>query len=290
MSESMNHARRVGIGLTAPTTVEIEFLSCTLGKQGQHVQSDGIRGDRERRAESVVEGVIACDGELVVEPRPDNLELLLRIALGGAPSGGVILPAATLPLVYVDVDKGAGAYRYACYVDTLTIRSAVNTPVQFAFGLVGMSETSITFPNIASTLSVLPPFIHHQLVANIDDVARKVANLEIGIANNCVRDRYYNSQTRLSAPPQDFIVTAAADFPFTSDESDLYDMAVAGLAGDFTWTAGNTSLLLEFGAMQKPVMSPPINGRNGEVIQRLAFQSRKVGTTPSIKATVDATT
>lgn len=288
MAETMNHARRVGLGLTAPTTLQVEFLTCTLGKQGQHVQSDGIRGQRERQSESVVEGIDDVGGELSLEPRVDNLETLLRIVLGGTPSGGVILPAAALPTFVVDVDKGQDVFRYAgCVVDTLTIRSSVNTPLQFSYNIVGTTEVgSTTFPSIANTLSALQPFIHHQLVATIDDVARKVANLEVTIANAVLRDRYYNSKTRLSAPPQDFIVSVSADLPFTADEADLYNVPVAGMPGGLVWTSGSTSLDLAFGAMQKPVLSPPISGRNGETVQRLTFQSRRLSTTPSITATV----
>lgn len=288
---SMGWATRTGIGFGADTaaTKEYEFLSNSVRKVAQHVQSDGIRGIRGRQSESVVEGTYGVDGDLVLEPRIDEIEALLELALGGTASAHVVNPADLLPEFLLDVAKGNDSYRYAgCKVNSLTIRSAANQPLQFALSIAGKTEASITFPDIRSTLSAARPFIHHQCVFTIGGTARKVANVELTINNALILDRFFNSQTRTEIPEGDRICTVAADFPNTTDENDLYNIAIAGLGtNSIVWSSGGTSLSLALAKLQAPAEGAQITNRNTEVGRRIAFDIRRATSTAEIVATID---
>jgi hypothetical protein len=288
MTAAMGRAARVGIGATSgsATTHELEFISCGIAKQEQHIQSDGIRGSRERYSASVVEGTINVGGPLVLEPRPEDLDLILPWILGAAESVDVF-DVAEAPLTYgVDIYKIADSFRYAgMRVNTATFSSQPNQPLQLELDVQGTSETAgITFPTIAATLSAKAPYIHHQLTLTLNAVARQCSRISIAINNALILDRFMNSQTRAELPSGDRIVTLSVDVPY-GDESNLYDLAVGGIEGTAVYTNGTDTLTFTFGQLQVPARSPIINARGQEIGLTLEFQARNDGTANSIKVT-----
>ena len=292
-SPNMGFARRVGAGATAPSTKEFEFLSCGVEKVAQHLQSDGIRGIRGRQGESVVDGVYTVGGPLVLEPKPDEWGFWLLRMLGGGSNPNYTL-AETVPDFVLDVEKGADVFRYAgMKVNTWSIRSAANQPVQLTLDLQGKTETGgITFPSISGTLSLLQPYVHHNTAGAITlgGVAYEADNLEISGSNALVLDRFLNSQTRTALPESDRIITVAADFPFGDQTDALYNLAVAGLSSNsIVWTNGTYSLTLNFPKLQAPTSGPQINARTGEVMRRITFQARRSGSSAECSAANDET-
>lgn len=284
-TSSMGHQTRIGISKASPTTQEIEFISCDMGAKNQHVQSDGIRGQRGRQSESVLDGIIDVSGSLVLEPRYEDLIVMLELILGTAAAPNYTL-AEVVPFFTLDFKKIADTYRYAnCKVNTATFRSARNQPLQLTLDIVGKTETgSISFPNIAATLSALQPYIHHQLVMTIGGTAYELDNLEVSISNALLTDRYNNSQTRTDIPEGDRVITVSATFPFTTDQAALYGMAVAGLAGANTavWTNGAHVLTMTFGKLQAPTISPGVGAKNQEITRTIQFNARKIGATAEL--------
>jgi len=294
---TMNYARKVGTSASGPSTLQHEFLRCTVAKQAAHVLSDGITGVRGRQSETVVDGTYTVGGELAVEPRPDTLNWWLQQILGGTPTGtpAVVALAEVLPTFTLDVDKGAKAMRYAaCKVNTATFRSSAGQPLQLSMDIQGTTEDStITFPSISGTLSLLQPYMHHNIGLTgltIGGTNFKADNVEVSIDNHLMLDRFFSSQTRIDMPEQDRTVTLNCDFPFTSDEvATLYDIGVAGLAGTLRYTAGGYSLLWTFAKLQAPTVGPVIDQRTGEVLKRISFVARRLASADEVTATNDAT-
>lgn len=290
---TMGHARRVGMGATASAaaTREFEFLSCTVAPDNDHIQSPGIHGYRDYIAEGVAEGVKRVRGVLELEPRPDDLAFLLPYILGAAASGNNFALAETLPDFILDVDKGPKIVRYAgCKINSATFRSSANRPLSLSLDIVGQTETDgITFPSIASTLSTMQPYVHHQGVLTINSVVYNADDLEMVIDNSLLADRFFMSQTLIGIPEGDRIVGVSFTSPFTSDENALFNLAVAGLGGSLAYTNGAVSFTSTFGKLQKPQKGPGIPGKAQEVTNRHAFQSRRTGSTPSIAVVNDST-
>lgn len=291
---TMGWLTRFGLGATAAAaaTREFETLSNGLIKDAQHLDVEGMRGDRGYRSEDVVEGVYTVGGPVVLEPRPDDLAFLLPYILGAAASGTTFAVAATLPDLIADAVKGLSSYRYAgVKVNQATFRSAMNGKLTLTMDLQGKTETSgITFPSISSSLSALQPYVHHQLVATIGGTAYKVDNVEVTIANNLKLNRHYNTQTRQSLPEGSRVISVALDVPFTTDEASLYDIAVAGLGTNtLVWTNGNYSFTITLANLKAPTKGPPIQSRGEEVGFRLNFVARSSGSTQAIVCTNDST-
>lgn len=292
MAASLHHASRVGVGATsgAASTLELEFLSCGIGKDAQHVQSDAVRGNRDRISETVVEGVYSAGGSLVLEPRQAELDFFLPKILGGGSNPTYTL-AATVPEFGVDVEKVADCYRYAgMKVNSATFSSGPNQPLQLAMDIQGKTETgSISFPSIAGTLSDVPPYIHHELVLTLGGTAYDCQAISITLDNSLMLDRFMNSQTRTELPAQDRFITVDCTIPF--ETTALYDVAVAGIAGSAVWTKGAFSLTFSFAKLQVPSKPVIIQGRGGELLQQLQFVARKDATTPtnSLIVTHDST-
>lgn len=291
---TMGHARRVGIGATASAaaTREFEFLSCTVAPDNEHVQSDGMHGYRDYIAEGVVEGVKRVRGVLEIEPRPDDLAFLLPYILGAAASGTTFALAETLPDFILDVDKGPKICRYAgCKVNTATFKSAAGRPLSLALDIIGQTEDSTIspFPNIASTLSVLQPYVHHQGVLTLGGTVFNADDLEMLIDNALLGDRFYMSQTLIGIPEGNRIVTVSFTSPFTTDENTLFNVAVGGLTGSLAYTNGGVSFTSTFGKVQKPQKGPGLPAKVQEVTNRHVFQARRTGATPSINVVNDST-
>lgn len=287
---AMGHQARFGAGSTATVDHEFEFLSNGLVDTKAIIQSDGMHGSRARRQESVVEGLIAVGGTVVIEPRSDDLDYWLPNVMGTGtnPTFGF---AEELPAFYCHSVKGMkNPIHNLCYINTARFSSRAGQPLQLALDIQGTSVTlGTSFPSIAASLSTRRPYIHHELVCTLGGSPYKVDNVELTINNALKTDRYWNTQTRQGLPATDYQIGLSIDFPFTTDEASLYDIATAGVTGTLVWTKGTVSCTATFAALQAPLESPPVQSRGAEVGFRVNFQGRKTGSTAALVWTNDST-
>ena len=289
---TMNWARRIGFAATAPTTKQLEFISCTGGESRPHIDAPGIRGYRDELQTAVVEGLIIPDLQISMAPRYDELVLLLPHILGAAAAGTLFDLADSVPTCVFDVDWGQDIMRYAgCKISKAVFRSSKGGHLTLDLTVNCLTQTgSIAFPSIASTLTVVQPYIHHNLVATIVATAYKIDNFEFTIDNQILSDRHFNSQSRVDLPEQGRLTTISGDFPHTTDESALYGQAVTGVAATWVYTLGATSLTFttpKIAAAKEPIN---ITGRMGELVHRINFKVRKPdNTTATWSITLDST-
>ncbi len=284
MTVVVGHATRFGAGSGNTSTEEYEFLSCDLGADGSHREATGMRGSRSQFETSVVDGTEAVDGSVVIEPRPNDLTNWLPRILG---ANGVA--ASTVPEFVCNVERSAESNLYSgCKVDRATFTASSTQNLQLALDIVGKTETTQAFPNIASTLSVLQPYVLHQAVLTLGGNTYAMDNLEIVIANNLLRDRFYNTQTRSEIPEGGRLVTLGLDNPFNSSDTELYDIARDGLAGSVVFTNGNYSITFTFTNLKMPRARQPIAGRDQALDKRLALTSYATANAAEIIITNDA--
>ncbi len=292
MGASMGWATQLGIHTSDPVTRQYEYLSCGIGKQGSHVQSVGARGSRSHIAESVNEGPYAVGGPLVMEPRPDELTLLLPWIMGSTFSGTTIVIGDTLTDRYVTIDKVAKVYTYAgCRVNSARFRSSAGQNLRLEMDVQGKTEATGnagSFPAISASLSSLQPYIMHQGVITLNAVTREVDNLEIGIDNFLILDRFNNSQSRTELPSDDLGISLTVDNPFTATDIALYDMAVAGVAGSVVFTNGARSVTFTFANLKVPAQVIQA-ARQGEIIHRLPLVAYRTTATACLTVVNDET-
>jgi len=275
---SMGHATGIKIG-----TQQYDFLSCTVAKQGALIQSEGIRSTRSRLAQAITQGPYSVGGQIAMEPRPDELAILLPYILG---AGGALAEAVSD--FTLTVNKVAGCYDYTgCKVNRATFRSAAGQNLQLILDILGKAEASQTWS--AGTLSVQQPYVHHQGVLTLNSVGYPFSRAEVVIDNGLIADRFNNSQTRTAIPEGDRIVLLGCDMPFTPDTKVIYDPAAGGWAGSLVYTNGAFSITFSFANLQGPANPVEIRGRNIELMLPQTLQAYKTGATAEVVVTNDST-
>lgn len=287
MTASMMHATRVALGATSGSaaTREVDFLSCTIGKQGSHIQSEGMRGTRSYISELVNDGTYNVGGQLVLHPRPVELDMILPFILGGSETADDFPLAETLPEFGVDVYKVAQVCRYAgMKVNQATFRCGPNQPLTLEMDVQGKTETTgISFPSLTNVSNVAP-YVFSEMTLTLDSVAYPCFSVAVTINNNLMLDHHMNSQSRTELPEQSRVITLQTSVQMTSTEaSALYAGSVAGIAGSLAFAKGNYALTLAFAKLQRPVEPVVIPQRNGEVVLNLSFVARKDATTPTME-------
>ncbi len=265
----VGHATRFGAAASGNASDEFEFISCDFGSDTSHRVPEGMRGDRSLREQSVVEGTISAEGTVVLEVRPDDIEAWLPRILGSNTD-----VAATVTAFSCHVERSAECNLYsACKVDRATFTASSTQNLRMSLDIVGTAETAVAFPSIAATLSDLQPYVLHQAVITIGGNTYAGDNLEIVVANNLLRDRFFNTQTRTEIPEGSREVTLSLDNPFNSDDTELYTIDRDGLAGNVKFTNGNYSITFTFANLKMPRTRQGISGRNDALDKRLTFTS-----------------
>ncbi len=274
---SMGHATRIGSSASGAATREYDFLTCQIGKTKELIVSDGVRGTRSYLDQQAVFGPYVVGGVVTMDVRPDDLDTLLPLILGGTETAGSFPLAETLPESDWTVDKEVKVYTYAdMKVNTANFSGNSGQKLQLALDLQGKTETegnAGTFPAISGTLSVKRPYIFHQVTLTLDSVAREFNQFNLLIDNALLLDRTMNSATRTQIPEGNRRIILTVQSPFTSDEIALYDLAIAGITGTLVFTDGTDTLTFTFANLKKPTRPVGIAGKTQEIMQPLELQA-----------------
>jgi hypothetical protein len=111
-----------------------------------------------------------------------------------------------------------------------------------------------------------------------------VAEFELAIDNRLVTDRFMNSITVVTLPEGDRMITLRTTHAWASQNTDLYNQALAGAAGALAFSNGGSSTAFNFGALQVPAESPGTAGKQ-EILLRLNMVARKTGSTLELSVT-----
>ncbi|MBA2116789.1 phage tail tube protein [Bremerella alba] len=273
--QAMGHATQLGLGpqhATSLATRQFEFQSCTLNRQQNLIHSGGIRGQRAPLGDFTQPGTSSVGGNLVLLPRPDDLDFLLPYLLGGAEVSDVFDLAETLPELVATVDKDLLVETYrGLKVAQAIFRSKQGQPLSLELQLEGKTKDASTaagtFPSISSTLSEKLPYVHHHASWTFDDTAIAINDLVLTIDNGLELDHFNNSQTRTSLPAGEQTITLAFTTPHNADFADhLHEIAASGVsAAQLAFDNGSDSLTIDFGLLQKP--ETPINIRGKQSIR-----------------------
>lgn len=272
---------------------QYEFNSESLKMVQSHVDTGGIRGTRSIVKDRVRISQEAIGGSIVMNPTPIELDAWFPRILGAAESSDIFALAETLPVWSVLVDRGAKRHIYtSLYVDRATFTGAQGQLVSMTIDAIGKTEitsaTSVpgTVPAIDSAQGYV--FTDTTFALSADASATEVVSWQIVINNMIDPSKYRNSLTRTQIMPTSRMVTLSMVVPYTSDELDLYDQAVAGAAGTLTLTNGLVSTLFTFANLKAPAESPVITGRGNETFLNLNMQAFMSSSTRELVITHDS--
>lgn len=290
---SMGHQAQMAFDSVLPfdgSSIPLEFRDESMGKQSEILDTAGVRGTRSHVRERTRTGTNTAGGVVNFHMSPIMLDHLLPVILGAAEAADVFDIAETLPQFQIMVDRVAKVFTYNnCRVNRATFRGTQGQICELALDIQAESETegaAGTFP--ALTMPTDEPYVFSDGVLTLLSTAREFESFEIVVDNVLDVDRHMNNTGRSELPSTDRVVTCRFTFPFTPDETDLHDMALAGAASaTFVLTnadTGGNTCTFDFATIQFPKTSPSVPGRD-EVKLTLQGTARKVGSTSEIKVT-----
>lgn len=259
-----------------------EFYSEDLLKLDTLVNPNTIRGTRSPCAARTRLGPHRVFGPIHMPVSPATLAIWAERFLGAARSTNTFALAESLPAFGCLFDRIGNTFEYTNnYVDRVIIRgqqfeSGGQITVDMTLDIIGTDEnTGVSYPAVTLDCSSIAKqaFIFSDLAVTLNSSARKIFNFMLMIDNH-LDPRYANSLSPTSIRPMDRTVRLRTTNPFTSDESDLYQMAVAGAAGSLVMTNSTVSATFNFDRLQCTTKSPVVAGKM-EIPLYLDFISRK---------------
>ncbi len=276
------------------------FVSESIAKKGMIVERTGLRGTRSHVADDTRVGPYTVNGQLVLEPTPEDLAIWLPRILGAAPTGDTPPQynlAETLPSFTLAIDRVAKVFTYAgCKVNRATFSGAQGGLLRLTLDLVAQSESvgaAGTFPSLTPTAT--QPYIFSDLALTLASASREVKQFSLVVDNSLITDRFMNSLTIVNAPEGDRTIRLATTHAWAAANSDLYAQALAGAGGTLQLTnaLGGTPPIgyrttFSFATLQSPDRSPQVPGRQ-EIFLNLEMVARKVGGADEMSVTHDST-
>lgn len=288
---SMGYAAQLGMGATSTISEAYEFISETLTTNTEHLDTDGIIGTRSQRSETVVEGKIKIAGTIKLRPKAAELANLWQRILGGTPTGTapVTYPVAeVVPYFWIMIDKVGKVFQYnECKINKATFTFEEGKIVELDLEIVATSCTITAAGTFTAglTLTAAQPFVWYNATYTFNAIARSVKKATVVIDNQLLQDEYRNSQTVQVIQEGKRIVTIESTTPFTSDETDLLSLAVAGVPATVVATAGATTLTMTFAAVAAPQHDPNVAGISQEITKDTTFTARSLGAAKEIVVT-----
>lgn len=242
----------------------IEAITCSMRQVETRLHSGGLRGTRSRHQSRNRIVSQRSTGTFVCNPTAAEIDWLLPYILGGATAGGVTDVANTLPTFSMLVDKGSKRFVYTgCVVGRAVFAASQGGAVSLSLDIEATAEATgsdTAFPSAVPFTSA-SFFVLSDCAFTWLSSARKFSQFELAIDNMLDADRFNNSLTRAQIVGQDRAVQLSLNTPYTSDNVDLYAVAVAGGSGTLAVADGSVTYTVAFGNMRANNEGPELGGK-----------------------------
>jgi hypothetical protein len=256
---------KLGIGAApGPATVGLDFQSETLVLEEEFGDPAGLRGSRSHPASRVRPVRRRVTGGLTLQPTAAEFAAVMPYVMGGVVSGNNIPLGEVLPLMAVQVVRGAGLFTYATtMVNRATIRGTPGGRIGLELDLLGLDEAvgaASSFPSLS--LDGSSPFTFGDAAGGftLNGTTINVFSVAITI-DNAVQAREVNSLTPTVLYSTDRIISWDVDLPFGDAEA-MYGLAAGGVPVSIAFTNGGLSATFASPKLQVPRRSPNVADRN----------------------------
>ncbi len=259
------------------TGIAVEFLSENIRKKGRHIGNNGIRGTLSEAKERVRNGASYFSGEIVMYISPNDIANFGVNVLGMTESpSGTFTVDDTLPYFGLLIDRDEGVVEFKnCMLDYWILQSRAPSfgeegepdMVLFRLGVIASEESTGTAwpgsPPALGTAAADAPYTFADTDGQIS-LAGSTRDVEefIIVNRNFLKPKYTNSLLPTSIRPRWRLLQARFRVPWNSNNTNLYGLAVAGVAGSVTMVNAGLSTALTFGTLQVPDDSPVIPGKD----------------------------
>lgn len=261
------------------SSIWLEFLSETITKTTEKVNSAGIRGTRTHCSERTRDGSTRVSGQITFECSRILMDNILPGVLGANESANVFAPAETIPDVYFLIDKRTDIVRInEAKLGRMTIEGSQGQTVRVTIDIeaesitVGQSWPSDNYPERSM------PYLFSDLGdVTIEGESREPAEFGVTVDNVLDGDTFLNSRTRdETITATDRIVTTYCTLLAETANADLDTCAVAGAAVSYVLTHADEAssvLTIALGRVAWNDAIPTIDGK-GTKLLRLEGQAR----------------
>lgn len=289
MAASMGPIMQFGCDPSSTTASEkYKFRNPALSFNELLDNQEGIRGTREETSERTVQNTRAPRYSLRLFPNAVELDTWLTRIMWGAESVDVWNFSDTQPAGFVSVFDLVTArwYLTGCQVDKATFSWEQGGPLALDLEVEALdfSTDATVFPTLS--FSLVPHYIASENVLVHNAATLKFRSGRIMIDNLLKKDRFLNSQTRISLPSMGRKTLWEVSGPY-GDNSALFGLAATGVACTQTFTKSGRSTLFSAGAVHFPREFPQPQERD-EIMLPLVGECRKVSTTGSLIVTNDS--
>lgn len=273
---------------------QYEFISESVRMVQAHVDSIGVRGTRSRVKDHVRIGQEMVGGSVSMMMTPVELDAWLPRILGTAESADSFVVAETVPDFSMLFERGASRCWYpGCKLARAVFTGGPGQLIGCTLDILGKTETidtSTVWPVSIPAIDTGQPYVFSDLTFALgaDTSADDCLGFTLTI-DNALERRFPNSVTATEIFATDRIVTLDMVLPYTADEKDLVDQAVAGGTGTMTWTNGGQSTLFTFANLKAPNETPITPGRAGERTCTLRMMAYMSSSTRELVVTHDST-
>jgi hypothetical protein len=258
-------------------------------------QDEGHNGTPFYASEGVVKTSEAGSGSVVLQPRADELRVILPLLLGGTFAGNIIEPDINGYCQYFKAsrDVKVAVFEFLnCKTSQWTLSSSRSqSKLQLDWGIEACGsarQAAGTFPVL--NFSTQPPFVHTSSTFTIDGRVVPVDDVQLSGNNNLTTDLFYNSVTRTALPAGRQMFTLTATSPFdTSLDLAWMDIASASVAASIVYTtaSGTLSLTINIPAMHPVIPTPQTPAGEQPVrFEQIVWTARSKGTGGSYQAPI----
>lgn len=278
---------QLGIAASNPVNAAFEFISCGLKMREVQTNSEGIRGTRSRLSHRTRITRREISGPIVMNPTALELDKLWGWMLGGTiPGTSPWSVGDVMNEMFITVDKVAKVFTYAgCIAARWSLSGASGQPIRLTIDVEGETETMAnagTFPSLAIPTDNF--FVFSDLTATIGGTARKFGSFNLSCDNLVDPDRYLNALTRTEIAGMDRMVQLQLGTPYTTDNTDLVQAAIAGAAASIVLTDGSSTYTFAIANAKIPSVGPDVEGKQ-EIQSPISVMCYNDGTDPELKVT-----
>jgi hypothetical protein len=269
---------------------ELEFIieGTQIGLNEQFLDSAGGTGSRSRPSERVRRGIRAVQGQLVFQPSPLELDILLPWALGGSKSTNTIPLAETVPARWLRTRRDDVWHTYDnCKVDQITFSANEGSPLVVSMSFQGFDETASDAPTTPTALDIAGgPYVFHDCVLTVAGTEYAFRQFSLSVSN-ALEMRHNNSITPTSIHATDRQVQVSLGLPY-GEATALYGSALGGVAVVATFTNGSRSLVMTMPKVQAPKQGLEFGTRAAMTLPWTGI-ARRDGSTAELTITNDST-
>lgn len=271
----------------------VEFVSHSIRQTTDILPDDGIRGTRSRVLERLALGNVHVAGNIVFEPTPVEVAILLPYAIGSTSTATTLNDAMTD--VTVVIDSGTVLDTYVGRFNKITFAGEPGQKLKCTVDFIGKTRT----PGTGGTLGGTPDLTVRSYVTTdmgtgltINSTAYAIDRFEFSIDNRISPTFMGSSTTATDLEPTDRIVLVSVQTRYNAAENALLILNESGpiiaspIVASIAFTNGTNSMAFAFGALVAAPETVVIPSREAKLRLPLNYQAFRVSTNAEVVPTL----